>query len=100
MHCQFLKSNLYAGKEKNPSAKEKLIEFGNTFWDNQGLPVPVSTLSCIFKEKGRWLNIDIAGGGWNKKQPVRRPTFLHLEKQQGLENSEGYAPWQGTIHGG
>ena len=42
------------------------------------MPVPPSTLSDIFKEKEKWLNIDIGGGGWKKKQ--RTAQFPLLEE--------------------
>ena len=43
-------------REEVKYAKEKLCDFGRHFVDNQGLPVPVSTLSDILKEKDKCMS--------------------------------------------
>ena len=43
-------------REEVKYAKEKLCDFGRHFVDDQGLPVPVSTLSDILKEKDKWIS--------------------------------------------
>lgn len=43
----------------------------------KGLPVPTSTLSDIFKESNKWLEVKITGGTWKKKQ--RAAQFPLLE---------------------
>ena len=58
--------------------KEKLSDFGKYFLDDQGLPVPTSTLSDISKEKENWLNLDTASGGsrsWKKAMNSTIPSM-------------------------
>jgi len=59
-----LEKQIICRKREEPEfAKEKLSEFGKHFLDDQGLPIPTSTLSDFLKKKDKWLDIDIAGGG-------------------------------------
>jgi len=47
--------------------------------DEQGLPVPTSTLSDILKEKDKWLNFEFGSGGtWKKKQRTAQFPLLGM----------------------
>ena len=47
-------------KKLTKYAKEKLCDFCRHFMDDQGLGVPVSTLSDILKEKEKWMNFEVS----------------------------------------
>ena len=51
-------------RQKPEHTKEKLSNFGKYSLDDQGLPVPTSTLSDILKEKEKWLNLDTESGSF------------------------------------
>ena len=77
-------------KKRTRVLKKKLSEVGKHFLDNQGLPVPFSTFPGIFKEKGRWLNIDIAGGGWTKNSGSSNLYYCIVLYLQPVLNPKSY----------
>ena len=47
--------------------------------DDQGLPVPVSTLSDILREKDKWMSYDVSSGEtWKKKQRTSQFPLLEM----------------------
>ncbi|KAF8426196.1 hypothetical protein EV426DRAFT_715555 [Tirmania nivea] len=84
-------------REEPEHAKEKLSDFGKHFLDEQDLPVPISTLSDILKEKDKWLNFEFASGGtWKKKQRYcyrifTTPTLFHTPSHALFMKNSGNA---------